>query len=345
MKAGNCYLSVICASVILSSCTLESFNSKADSYTPFSKSFFAMDTYMTITAYGENSQKAVNAAETEVKRLEKLWSVTDENSEIYNINHSFEPVEVSSDTSELLNFGLEMGERTNGALDITLYPVLAEWGFTTVDYKVPDDERIRELLLNTGREKVIIDGNTITTPENLSVDLGSMGKGKAGDRVIEILKENGVTSALLDLGGNVQAEGSKPDGSDWKIGLQNPFGEGNFGVLEISDCAVISSGGYERYFEQDGQKYWHILDPSTGKPANSGIVSSTIVGSEGKLCDALSTAIFVMGEEKAVDLWQSSDDFEMILVTDDSKVIISEGLKDKFTSTGLFNDIEVVRHE
>lgn len=273
---------------------------------PQSKSFFAMDTYMTITAYGENAETALKHAEERVTELEKLWSVTDENSEIYAVNHSGgENVHVSPETTELLDFSLDISEITDGALDCTMYPVLTEWGFTTSDYTIPTDQKISELLENTGYEKVKFDGNSVAIPEDMQIDLGAVGKGYTGDLLVDILQENGIESALLDLGGNIQTIGTKPDETDWKLGLRSPFDEGSFATLEVSDCAVITSGGYERYFTgDDGETYWHILDPETGKPAQSGLLSVTVVGKEGRLCDALSTSLFVMGLDKATELWK-----------------------------------------
>lgn len=300
---------------------------------PQSISEFAMDTYMTVTVYDGETETALEKAQEEIKRLEKLWSVTDEESEVYKLDHAAgETVTVSSETAELIAFAQEMFGKTDGSLDISLYPVVAEWGFTTGEYKIPDDETITALLKNTDCSKITVDGCDVTLPAGMSIDLGSLGKGVTGDRLSQVLKDNGVTSALLDLGGNIQAVGSKPDGSDWKIGLKSPFGEDNIAKLEVSDKCVITSGGYERYFVgEDGETYWHILDPKTGRPARNGIISATIIGSEGRLCDALSTSMFVMGEEKAVELWRSMGGFDMILITDDGRLIMTEGLKDSLT--------------
>lgn len=297
--------------------------------------FFAMDTYMNITAYDGDTQKALKAAEEEIKDLEALISVTDEQSEVYKLDHSGgTPFEVSDETLSLIDFSLKMNKSTGGALDMTLYNVLREWGFTTGEYKVPDDETLAALVENTGCEKISINGNAVTLPEGISIDLGSIGKGEAGDRVVDALKQNGVTSALLDLGGNIQTLGTKPDGSLWRIAVRDPMsGEGSLGVVETADCAVITSGGYERFFiGEDGNIYWHILDPATGRPANSGILSSTVIGKSGRLCDALSTSLFVMGEKRAVEYYRNSpEDFEMILITDDSRALVSEGIYDSFT--------------
>ena len=309
---------------------------------PQSKSFFAMDTYMTITAYGENAGTALNQAEERVKELEKLWSVTDENSEIYAVNHSVgENVHVSPETAELLDFSVDISEVTDGALDCTMYPVLTEWGFTTGNYKIPTDEKISELLENTGYEKISLDGQNVTIPENMQIDLGAVGKGYTGDLIVDILQENGIESALLDLGGNIQTIGTKPDGTDWKLGLRSPFGEGAFATLEVSDCSVITSGGYERYFTgDDGETYWHILDPETGKPAHSGLVSVTIVGKEGRLCDALSTSLFVMGLDKATELWKQRDDFEMVLVSEKGEIYLTEGLEENFSLNQMYGNLQ-----
>lgn len=309
---------------------------------PQNKSFFAMDTYMTITAYGENAESALNKAEERVSELENLWSVTKENSEIYAINHSNgQSVAVSPETAELFDFSLEISEMTDGALDCSIYPILTEWGFTTSDYTIPTEERISELLAYTDYRKINYNGEYVQIPENMQIDLGAVGKGYTGDLVVEILKENSIESALLDLGGNIQTIGTKPDGTDWKIGLRSPFDEGNFATLEVSDRAVITSGGYERYFVgDDGETYWHILDPKTGKPAHSGLISVTVIGDEGRFCDALSTSLFVMGLEKATELWRNRDDFEMILVTEDGKIYLTEALENHFSLNQMYGNLQ-----
>lgn len=302
-----------------------------------------MDTYVTIEAFGENSEKAVSDAEQEIKRLENLWSVTDENSEIYAVNHSGgQPVFISDETAELIEYALEISDLTDGALDISLYPVLLEWGFTTGEYKIPDEETLQNLLIRTGYEKVKLDGNYINLEDEMQIDLGAVGKGFTGDLLAEKIKENSVKSALINLGGNVQTIGTKPDGSDWKVGITSPYGEGNFAVLEISDKAIVTSGGYERYFiGEDGRQYHHILNPETGKPAESGLISVSVIASEGRLCDALSTSLFVMGLEKAENLWKSKNDFDMILVTENGEIYITEGIEDNFSLNTMYSNLEV----
>lgn len=328
----------ISAAIFFSSCSLKD--------APAEKTVFAMDTYMKLTAYGNNAEEAISASEEKISELERLWSVTDKSSEIYSVNHSGgKSVSVSTYTAELLELSLKISETTEGALDCTMYPILKEWGFTTGEYKIPDDEKIIELLENTGCKNIAFDGVNVTLPENFQIDLGAVGKGFTGDIVSQIMRENGVTSALLDLGGNIQTVGTKPDGTPWKVGLRNPFGDGLFGVLELSDKAAVTSGGYERYFiGEDGETYWHILDPETGKPARSGIISATAVGENGGICDALSTSLFVMGLEKSEKFWKRQGDrldFEMVLVAEDGKIFITEGLEEGFTPTNAFENMEV----
>lgn len=330
-------------SVMLSGCSEIKADSVQNSI-PVSCDIFAMDTYMNIKVYGgDDTEKVLNEVTDRIYELEKMWSVTDENSEIYEVNHSDgKTVTVSEETAELLEYSLRISDITNGALDCTIYPVLTEWGFTTSDYKIPTDEKISELLKNTGYEKIKLDGNSVTIPEDMQIDLGAVGKGYTGDLITEILKENGINSALLSLGGNIQTIGTKPDGTQWKLGLRSPFDEGSFATLNVTDCAVITSGGYERYFiGEDGETYWHILDPSTGNPAHSGLVSVTIVGKEGRLCDSLSTSLFVMGLDKSEKLWREHEDFEMILVTDDRKIYLTEGLENQFTLNETYGNLQV----
>ena len=324
------------AAVTLTACAADLHTAE-----PVSASVFAMDTYMTVTAYGENAENAVNESTKRISELDALWDANGENGDISRVN-SAGTAEVSTETAELLRFALSICKDTDGALDITLLPLLREWGFTTGEYNVPDGETISRLLADTGADRVSISGNTVTA-DGVMLDLGAVAKGRTGDIIAGIMRENGVKSALCDLGGNIHCVGRKPDGGNWKIGLKDPCGRGIFGVIEAEDCAVVTSGGYERFFERDGETYWHILDPRTGRPAKNGLISATVVGSEGALCDALSTALFVMGEEKAEKYWRERHDFEFVLVTDDDRVLVSEGLENSFKSEGLFGETEVIR--
>ena len=300
---------------------------------PVERSLFAMNTYMTFTAYGEDAQAALQEAEECIQQVEGLWSVTYENSEIYQANHSGgQPVTVSEETAEIISFALELAQRTGGALDPTIYPVLTAWGFTTDSKQVPSQQQIAQLLEQVGYDRIQINGTELTVPDGMELDLGAVGKGYTADLVTEILRRHGVTSALISLGGNIQAIGSRPDGSDWRLGIRAPWESGNLGVLAVSDAAVVTSGGYENYFDDEqGNIYWHILDPSTGYPADSGLQSVTIVGREGKMCDALSTALFVMGAQSAEQYWRENGGFEMLLVTDSGEILITEGIAEDFT--------------
>lgn len=296
------------------------------------RTFFAMDTVMTLRLYEGGDETLLDQAEEQVQKLESLWSVTDENSEIYALNRDGE-AELSPETERLLDTALEMCRRTGGALDISIYPVLRSWGFTTGEYAVPSDKTIAALLPLVDYTKVEYGGRSAAIPEGMEIDLGSVAKGRTGDILSDYLKGNGVTSAMLDLGGNIQTVGSKPDGSPWRVGIRDPEGDGNLGVVEVTDQAVITSGGYERYFEEDGVRYWHILDPKTGFPAHSGLISVTVVGDTGAVCDALSTALFVMGLDNALEHWRQHQDFEAVFVSEDGSITITAGLQSSFTLT------------
>lgn len=295
-----------------------------------STTLFAMDTVMDLTVYGAAS--VLDEAERRVSELESLFSVTEETSEIYQLDHTG-ACALSADSAALLEQALDLCERTDGALDLSIYPVVRAWGFTTGAYEVPAPETISKLLEQVDYRKIAYDARskTASLPDGMEIDLGSVAKGYTSNALIALLRENGVTSALLNLGGNVHALGGKPDGSPWRVGIQAPQGDGYFGVLEIRDQAVITSGGYERYFEQDGKTYWHIIDPATGCPAESGLLSVTIVGDDGVVCDGLSTSLFVMGLDDAAAFWRASDDFEAIFLDEDGNVTITEGLEGTFS--------------
>ena len=325
---------MLSALLFLTACSAES------SPEPVQGTFFAMDTVMDFTIYGESG--LIDQSESLIASLESLVSVTDANSELYAINQTGSGT-LTGKASSLMEQALEICRRTDGALDLSIYPIVRAWGFTTGSYQVPDEAEIQALLPLVDYRKIQYDAadGDVTLPEGMKIDLGSVAKGYAGQLVAQMLREHGVQSALLNLGGNVQTVGAKPDGSPWQIGIKDPQGEDAMMVLSVEDQAVVTSGGYERYFEQDGQTYWHIMDPSTGHPADSGLISVTIVGDEGVVCDGLSTALFVMGLEKAADLWAQSGDFEAVFVTASGEVYITEGLRDRFALTEQYADTPV----
>lgn len=311
-----------------------------------SSQVFAMDTVMLLTVYGDQAQQGLDQAEQTIQKLEKLWSATDENSEIWALNHSGGNwVELSEDTREILSRGLELCALTDGALDLTAYSAVQAWGFPTGAYRVPDETELEQLVGTIDYTQVELDDNQTRLPEDMSLDLGAVAKGRLGEVLSQDLKELGVTSALLELGGNIQTVGTKPDGSRWRVGIQDPNSQegGYLAIVEVADQAVVTSGDYQRYFEQDGQTYCHIMDPATAAPADSGVDSVSIVGSDGTVCDALSTALFVMGEEKGSQFWKDHPelDFEAIFVSQDGTIAVTEGLEEHFTLADGYQDREV----
>ncbi|WP_295069449.1 FAD:protein FMN transferase [Ruminococcus sp.] len=294
---------------------------------------FAMDTFMSLKAYGNDAEKAVDDAEERIYELEKELSATLEDSDIWKLDNSGgKAVEVCDDTIALIKKAKEIGDKTGGALDITVYPVLREWGFTTGEYKIPEQSRIDELLANVDYRKISIQENSVALPENSQIDLGALAKGYTGDEIMKIMESHGVTSAIVSLGGNVQSLGSKTDGSPWKVAVRDPFLEDkDMCVVDIIDKAVITSGNYERFFYgEDGNKYWHIIDPSDGYPADNGLVSVTVIGDNGLECDSLSTALFVLGYDKTVEYLRSNPQYDVIMVTDDKKIYYTSGIGDSF---------------
>lgn len=300
-----------------------------------SSTVFAMDTFMELKLYG--GEDVLKQAEDLIAELESAFSVTDENSDVSALNRNGSG-KVSASTFELLQSALALCERTEGALDITVYPAVRAWGFTTGEYRVPDEAELKELLplVNYRAVRLEADG-TVALSKNMQIDLGSVAKGYTGNRLAELLRENGVTSAILNLGGNVQTVGTKPDGTPWNVAVLDPLGNGYAGSVTVADKAVITSGGYQRFFERDGKTYHHIIDPATGRPAENGFLSVTVVAKDGLLCDALSTALFVMGPEKAAEFWRTSDDFDALFITPD-EIIVTEGLKDVFTPLGEYQN-------
>ncbi len=287
--------------------------------------FFAMDTLMEFSAYADESLLA--EAREIVMDIERRVSVTDEKSELSALNRDGGGT-VSPETAALLETALSLCRLTGGAFDVSIYPVVRAWGFTTGHYRVPSFDETAALCERVDYAAIRLNADSVTLPDGMEIDLGGIAKGYAGREAANYLRANGVTSALLNLGGNVQTIGSKPDGSAWRVAVRDPLNESAYaGVAEIRDKAAVTSGGYERHFTaDDGQTYWHIMDPATGRPARNGVLSATIVADDGALCDALSTALFVMGAERAERFWRSRNDFDMVLITEDGETIVTPGL-------------------
>ena len=306
----------------------------------------AMDTVMEFKVYGAHGEDGIEKITEMIEALEDTLSVTDERSQVYGLNAEGSLTQADPHLTNLLNLSMELGNSTEGALDITVYPIVNAWGFTGDTYRVPEEEELKELLAHVDYTAVVWDGATVSLPEGCQIDLGSLAKGYAGAMAADVLREMGVTSALLNLGGNVQTVGAKPDGSPWRIAVKDPLepdGTSGLGVLELTDRAAVTSGGYERCFEENGEIYWHIIDPDTGFPADSGLLSVTVVGEDGALCDGLSTALFIMGKDKALALWQARRDFEVVLVEESGVVTVTGGLADSFTLTNDRYTLDVVK--
>ena len=308
------------------------------------RTVYAMDTVMNLTVYGENAAAALESAEKELHTLdEAVLSRTAEGSELYALNTSNgETVEYGADDilPALIETALTISDATDGAFDPTLAPVLDAWGFTKDEHRVPSADALKELLSHTGCGKVALektaDGWTVTLLDGAQLDLGGIAKGYAADLLRAQLEKEGVTSATLDLGGDVFVMGRKTDGSDWRIAVKDPADtESYLGVVSAADKFIVTSGVYERYFEENGVRYHHILDPKTGCPAESGLVSVTVLCENGAWADALSTACFVLGPDGALalrdDLADQGTDFELILATDDGRVLYTDGLAGAFT--------------
>ena len=293
--------------------------------TAHSAAGIACDTVVTITAYAP--QETVDGTLIICADYEALLSKTVEGSDVWNLNHAEgNPVEVHPETAELLRLAIEIGEASDGAFDVTIAPVSALWVFTADEPVLPDQEALRAAAALVDYRNVVIDGNTVTLQNGAEIDLGGIAKGYIADRVAEYLREQGVTSACINMGGNVLTIGTKPDGSQWTIGIRDPNGtpEQSEEVLKLGSAAVVTSGNYERFFVLDGVRYHHILDPKTGMPASNGLASVTIIGTRSDLCDALSTACFVLGEERSKALLDRYGVRAIFLYSDGSRTAYPE---------------------
>lgn len=300
----------------------------------YTRTLFAMDTVMVFTAQGPKAPAALEEAIAEVQRLDDLLAAQAPDSEISRLNAQGR-APVSEDTAELLETAYEISAETGGLFDCTIYPLMELWGFPTKVYRVPSEDEIASLLPLVDSAAIRISNGKAELGEGQRIDLGGIAKGYASARVMEIFKAHGIKSAMVSLGGNVQTMGERPEGGGWRIGVQDPQGGNGYpAVVEAKDVAVVTSGGYQRYFESDGKRYIHILDPRTGTPAESDLLSATVVSPNGTLADALSTATYIMGLEDAASYWRTHNGFELILIAEDGAVYITEGLEDTVETPG-----------
>ncbi|MDR0381060.1 MAG: FAD:protein FMN transferase [Oscillospiraceae bacterium] len=247
------------------------------------------------------------------------------------------PVPVSEDTYGLLTLALEVAALSGGAFDPTVEPLVALWGIGTGAAAVPAEADIARVLKLVDYRRVVLDGTdrTVYLPEaGMGLDLGGIAKGYAADEANRLLDEAGVTHAILDFGGNVLLRGGHPEGKPWRVGIRKPVpGEDGYAcVLSLRDGTVVTSGGYERYFvAEDGAVYHHIMDPATGRPAETGLLSATIICDNSARADALSTACFVLGLDGALALLGALDGVEGVLIASDRTIHTTPGLADVFT--------------
>lgn len=284
------------------------------------REIFAMDTFMKLTFYGDKGAEVMDQAVREIYRLETLFSVTKKDSDIARINAaSGTAVEVQPETYELLRECKTFGDETEGLLDISIYPVVKLWGFTTERYRVPKSSECQMVIKKVDYKKIeLLPNHRIRIRKDMAIDLGAVAKGYVSQHIMTLCKEKGVSSAIVSLGGNVQAMGKKPDGTSYVVGITDPAdGTGIFGTMQVQDKAVITSGIYQRNFEKNGTLYHHIMDKRTGMPAENDLASVTVIASKGDRADALATALYIMGEKKAKEYQEKHPEVQLILIRKD----------------------------
>lgn len=303
----------------------------------YTDTFFTMDTPMTVTAYGRNSKEAVIKSVSYINKLDGLFSKTLNQSEISMANnrkgsaHTF-----SSTVFTLIEKSVEYSENTDGAFDITLGRLADLWDVKAENPEIPAKSDIEEALKNTGYKNIIANQNFVVFKNSCTLDMGGIVKGYAADGVNKIFDDYGIKSGIINLGGNVYAKGKKSDGTFWKIGIRDPRSDNEndiIGYIEAKDTAVVTSGDYQRYFEKDNIRYHHIIDPKTGYPAKSDLMSATIMCSSSTMADAYSTAVFVMGREKGADFCKKQG-IDYILITKEKEILVSDNIKKSFTFEG-----------
>ena len=306
---------------------------------PIKKTDFFLDTICDITIYDNVSPEVFDKGFSVLKEIDDKMSATKETSEITAINNASgkSSVKVSDDTSYVISKGIQYGETTEGKFDISVGPLVKLWGINTDHARIPSEEEIKSTLQLIGYKNIILDETkkeVMLKLEGMSLDLGGIAKGYAGDAVADMLKNNGVKHAIINLGGSVVVIGPKPNGDNWKIGIQDPAEpRGDYlGILSVSNKAIATSGISERYFIENGVRYHHIMDTSTGYPVDNSLASVSIISDKSIDGDPLAKS-FTMGLEDGMKFIEKQPGVEAIFVTKDSKVYITPGLKNDFIVT------------
>ncbi len=286
---------------------------------------FLMDTCVTIkTAGGSQARRAITKALDRMAEINVKFNALDSRSPIYRFNHENLPIE-DPEIIALVETANVVSRQTDGAFDITVYPLVKLWGF----YKdcipaVPSTADISNCLGRIGWQNLAVrDGKLTKLRDDVGIDLGGIAKGYAVAEALKVLKKEGITSALIDAGGDIYALGLT-SGRKWKIGIRHPSGQGVMEAVNLADATIVTSGDYERFFETNGVRYHHILDPKTGYPAR-GARSVTIIASDAALADGYSTALFVMGPERAMTFAGTNGTFDALIVTADDKTLMTPG--------------------
>ena len=324
---------------------------------PISISSIKLNTAVQITIYDSQDKALLDDCLALCDRYELIFSRTNENSELYKLNHRKDtsdkdpntdgqttpyPVSgtadtwhISEDLASLLSQGLSITRESDGAFDIAIAPLTSLWDFTAEDPKVPDDAAIQKALPLCSSDGVTIDGQDITLPsDDIQFDVGAIAKGYIADRMKDLLVKKGVKSAIINLGGNVLCIGSKPDGTPFKVGIQKPFADRNEteAVMDITGKSVVSSGIYERCFKQGGKLYHHILNPQTGYPYDNGLISVTIISDQSVDGDALSTTCFALGLEDGLKFAEKKG-VQAVFITEDYELHYTDGFQDEINVT------------
>lgn len=307
---------------------------------PVSKTEFVLGTVVTIKIYDNATDEVFNKVFTKLREIEKKMTINADESEVIAINSNAgkDFVKVSDDTFYVINSGKYFSELSGGRFDISIGPLVKVWNIGTEYAKVPNEEEIKSKKALVDYKNVILnesEKSVMLNEKGMILDLGGIAKGYGADEVVNILKENNVKHAIINLGGNVFAYGNKQDGTPWRVGVQNPYSSrGDYiGIVEVSNQTVVTSGVYERHFEEDGKRYHHILDPDTGYPVENNLVGISIIASSSIDADSLSTSAFALGLDKGIDLIERLDNVDAVFVTEDSEVYITSGLEENFKLT------------
>ncbi len=293
----------------------------------------------------QNDEKTEDFVEKRIQELSAKWDAQNSDSEIAKLNNTRGNDHLSEETVQLLLNCIALSEKTDGLLDITLYPLTRLWGFEGNEPKIPQEMLMSLMFSKCGMDTISVSDNKFTLDQFTMLNPSAVTKGYAADLIASELKKDGCKAALIRLEDHVRTVGNRDEGKKWNVALTDPFKNDRvFSYVSVDgDLSVATKGTFRNYFEEDGKRYCDIFDPRNGKPIDNDLTSVTVICESGITADAYATACIILGSKEAAEFYQNTDGFELVMVKNDGAILVSEGISNSITFSKSDQEVEVIK--